>query len=75
MSPIGDPAFDWRFVTVPQVNLYNATLPQTRGKMLGGTSGLNGMVWDRASRREYDAWEQVGDYTVGERFTTFYRCH
>ena len=63
-SPIGDPAFDWEYVTTPQANLYNATLPQTKGKMLGGSSGINGMVWDRASQREYDAWEQVGGYRM-----------
>ena len=27
--------------------------------MLGGTSGINGMIWNRASQKEYDAWEQV----------------
>ncbi|RPD65308.1 alcohol oxidase [Lentinus tigrinus ALCF2SS1-6] len=57
---LGNPAFDWRFVTTPQVNLDNAILPQPRGKMLGGSSGLNFIVWDRASQREYDAWEQLG---------------
>ncbi|KAI0690659.1 alcohol oxidase [Cerioporus squamosus] len=57
---LGNPAFDWRFVTTPQANLNNAILPQPRGKMLGGSSGLNFIVWDRASQREYDAWEQLG---------------
>ena len=56
---IGNPAFDWIYITTPQANLYNATFSEPRGKMLGGTSALNGMVWNRASQKEYDAWEQV----------------
>ncbi|KAI0707590.1 alcohol oxidase [Earliella scabrosa] len=57
---IGNPVFDWNFVTVPQPALDNAILSQPRGKMLGGSSGLNFMAWDRASAAEYDAWEKLG---------------
>ncbi|KAI0780702.1 alcohol oxidase [Trametes elegans] len=45
---------------VPQPALNNATTLQARGKMLGGSSGLNFMAWNRASTKEYDAWEQLG---------------
>ena len=56
---IGNPDLDWRFTTVPQVALNGNVVSQPRGKMLGGSSGLNFMVWDRGSAKEYDAWEQV----------------
>ncbi|KAI0748355.1 alcohol oxidase [Daedaleopsis nitida] len=57
---IGNPAFDWNFFTVPQTGLNNATLLYPRGRMLGGSSGLNFMAWDRGSVKEYDAWEKLG---------------
>ncbi|KAI0362375.1 alcohol oxidase [Trametes cingulata] len=57
---LGNPAFDWDFRSVPQAGLNNATVSQARGKMLGGSSGLNFMAWNRASAKEYDAWEQLG---------------
>ncbi|EIW60104.1 alcohol oxidase [Trametes versicolor FP-101664 SS1] len=57
---IGNPAFDWNFQTVPQPALNNASVHQARGKMLGGSSGLNFMAWNRASAKEYDAWEELG---------------
>ena len=69
-SPFDDPAFDWGYVTTPQADLYDAVFPQARGKMLGGSSGVNGMIWDRASRREYDAWEHVR----GHRMTRLAIC-
>jgi choline dehydrogenase-like flavoprotein len=37
-----------------------ALLRVHRGKLLGGSSGINGMAWTRASALEYDAWEQFG---------------
>nr|VWP00800.1 Adenylate cyclase AcyA [Ganoderma boninense] len=57
---IGNPDLDWRFSTVPQAALNGHVVTQPRGKMLGGSSGLNFMVWDRGSAKEYDAWEQLG---------------
>ena len=56
---IGNPAFDWNFYTEPQSGLKDNAILYPRGKMLGGSSGLNFMAWDRASAKEYDAWEQV----------------
>src|ERR1700761_9615392 len=36
-----------------------------RGKLVGGSSALNYMAWDRASKEEYDAWKLVGDAEGG----------
>ncbi|KAI0749620.1 alcohol oxidase [Daedaleopsis nitida] len=57
---IGNPDFDWNFSTVPQSGLNNASVFYSRGKMLGGSSGLNFMAWDRGSGQEYDVWETLG---------------
>lgn len=57
---VGNPAFDWRFSTIPQPGASNKPISYARGKMMGGSSGLNYMAWDRASKKEYDAWEKVG---------------
>lgn len=51
---------DWQFETIPQLSLGGRSLPWPRGKCLGGTSLLNFMTWNRASRQDYDAWEELG---------------
>ncbi|GJN81887.1 hypothetical protein PLIIFM63780_005423 [Purpureocillium lilacinum] len=56
---------DWRFETEPQAGLGGRTLPWPRGKVLGGTSALNFMTWNRASRDDYDAWEALGNVGWG----------
>ncbi|KAK5114083.1 hypothetical protein LTR62_002652 [Meristemomyces frigidus] len=53
--------YDWDFTSVPQAALFNRTITQSRGKVLGGTSALNLLIWDRGSKPEYDAWGQVGN--------------
>ncbi|KAJ6579502.1 alcohol oxidase [Mycena vulgaris] len=52
----GNPLYDWAFKSVPQPGLNGFEMPIPRGKMLGGSSGLNFMAWNRASKPEYDAW-------------------
>ncbi|KAJ7083066.1 alcohol oxidase [Mycena belliarum] len=53
---IGNPMYDWAFKSVPQVGLNGLEMGIPRGKMLGGSSGLNFLAWNRASKPEYDAW-------------------
>ena len=53
--------YDWNFTSIPQPQLYNRTIAQARGKVLGGTSALNLIIWDRGSKPEYDAWGEVGN--------------
>lgn len=63
-SNIGTPfgsELDWQVNTVPQIFSNNNQFYWPRGKVLGGCSALNFMVWDRASKTEYDAWEQLGN--------------
>ncbi|KAI0191928.1 putative choline dehydrogenase [Astrocystis sublimbata] len=57
---LGNADYDWSFETVPQDGLGGRALPWPRGKVLGGTSALNFMTWNRASRGDYDAWRELG---------------
>ena len=57
---INDPTYDWCYETEPQPNLANRKIPWPRGKVLGGSSSLNGMVYIRGHARDYDLWAQRG---------------
>jgi choline dehydrogenase-like flavoprotein len=46
---------------VPQAAANNRTIGHNRGNVLGGTSALNPLVWNRATVKEYDAWEELGN--------------
>jgi choline dehydrogenase len=51
---------DWGFQTVPQPGTDNAAHRWPRGKVLGGSSGINGMMHVRGDRSSYDAWDAAG---------------
>ena len=51
---------DWAYETVPQGGAGDAVLPWPRGKVLGGSSGINGLMHVRGDRSSYDAWETAG---------------
>ncbi|KAN0125467.1 hypothetical protein V8E53_015437 [Lactarius tabidus] len=53
---LGNPAYDWCFESVPQPGLDGLALQYPRGKVLGGSSAINSMVWQRGSRADYDIW-------------------
>jgi len=53
--------YDWNFTTVPQSHLANRVVGANRGKVLGGSSAINLLCWDRAAASEYDQWEEVGN--------------
>jgi choline dehydrogenase len=52
--------YNWRFESEPVPGLNGRTSYQPRGKMLGGTSSLNGMVYMRGTPADYDGWRQRG---------------
>jgi choline dehydrogenase-like flavoprotein len=51
----------WRFDTEPEPNLNGRSLPVPRGKTLGGSSSINGMVYLRGNPLDYDTWAQFGN--------------
>jgi choline dehydrogenase-like flavoprotein len=52
---------NWKFETVPQPGLNGRRGYQPRGKVLGGSSSINAMVYARGHRRDYDAWAAQGN--------------
>ncbi|TFK38916.1 alcohol oxidase [Crucibulum laeve] len=56
-ASIGNPAYDWSFLSVPQPGLASRPIFFSRGKLLGGSSGTNLMGFGRASKPEYDAFD------------------
>lgn len=52
--------YDWNFTTIAQPSANNRTIAQNRGHVLGGSSALNLLSWDRSAAADYDAWEELG---------------
>jgi choline dehydrogenase len=59
-TPQLKPLFDWGLKTVPQKSAWNRVIPQTRGKVLGGSSSVNGMLFVRGNRKNFDDWADEG---------------
>jgi choline dehydrogenase len=55
-----DPSLNWMYESEPEKELQGRTLYQPRGKVLGGTSSINGMVYMRGNHADYDEWRQRG---------------
>ncbi len=57
---IGNPRSDWMFKTAPQPGLNGRSLNYPRGKVIGGSSAINAMVYMRGQAGDYDHWRQLG---------------
>ena len=55
------PGLNWRFETEPEPNSKNRRIPIPRGRVLGGSSSINGMVDVRGQPLDYDTWSQLGN--------------
>jgi choline dehydrogenase len=60
MYMIGHPGFDWCFETQPEPQLKGRKIAQPRGKVLGGSSSINGMIQIRGQAADFDHWRQLG---------------
>ena len=58
---MGNPRTDWRFKTEPEPGLNGRALNYPRGRVLGGCSSINGMIYMRGQARDYDTWRQFGN--------------
>ncbi len=53
-------SINWNYEIAPQVHLGNRSFPWPRGRVLGGSSSINGMMYMRGHRADYDSWRQTG---------------
>jgi len=58
---MGNPRTDWLYSTVAEKGLNGRSLPYPRGKLIGGCSSINGMIYMRGQRADYDHWRQLGN--------------
>ncbi|HTI17199.1 MAG TPA: GMC family oxidoreductase N-terminal domain-containing protein, partial [Trinickia sp.] len=56
-----DPKFDWCYRTEPDDNVAGRRIDWPRGKVLGGSSSLNGLLYVRGQREDYDRWAELGN--------------
>jgi choline dehydrogenase len=62
---MGNPKTDWCYNTEPEAGLNGRSLAYPRGKLLGGCSSINGMIYMRGQARDYDMWRQQGNVGWG----------
>ncbi len=60
MMTAANPSFDWGYESEPDAKLGGRSLPVPRGRVLGGCSSVNGMIYMRGHSRDYDEWRQRG---------------
>ena len=60
-----NPRTDWCFTTEPEAGLGGRALNYPRGKVLGGCSSINGMIYMRGQAEDYDQWRQAGQPRLG----------
>jgi len=58
---MADPKFNWSYMGEPEPHANDRTIRQPRGKALGGSSMINGMLYARGHQRDYDEWRQLGN--------------
>ncbi|WP_169729235.1 GMC family oxidoreductase [Solimonas soli] len=57
---VGHPAYDWRYPQAPDPSIDGRRFVWSAGKLLGGGSSINGQVYVRGTRRDYDRWAEAG---------------
>ncbi len=57
-----DPTVNWKFATEPEAQLNGRRIYWPRGKVIGGSSAINGMVYVRGVPSDYDRWHRMGNH-------------
>lgn len=58
---ITNPAANWLYASEPEANTKGRRIPVPRGKLLGGSSAINGMAFVRGQAQDFDTWAQMGN--------------
>jgi choline dehydrogenase len=58
---ITNPAANWLYSAEPEANTEGRRIPVPRGRLLGGTSAINGMAFVRGQAQDFDGWAQMGN--------------
>ncbi|MBO6782540.1 MAG: GMC family oxidoreductase N-terminal domain-containing protein, partial [Alphaproteobacteria bacterium] len=61
MKALTSPALNWLYETEPGEGTNGRRIPAPRGKALGGSSAINGHVYNRGQRMDFDSWSQMGN--------------
>jgi choline dehydrogenase len=61
VATVNDRRFSWRYETAPLASLGGRRLPCPRGRVLGGSSSINGMIYVFGQDADYDAWRDLGN--------------
>jgi len=56
-----NPSYTWQFKTAPGEGIGGRQIPTTQGRTLGGSSSINGMIYNRGQRADFDNWAQRGN--------------
>jgi choline dehydrogenase-like flavoprotein len=71
---MGHARADWRYRTEPEARMNGRAIPYPRGRVLGGSSSINGMIYMRGQSADYDGWAQAGNTGWGwEDVLPFFR--
>jgi choline dehydrogenase len=60
MRAFRDPTLTWGFMSEPEAHLNGRVLPVVRGRVMGGSSSINGMFFMRGHSRDFDGWQELG---------------
>ena len=62
---MGNPKMDWAYKTEPDPGLNGRSINWPRGRVLGGSSSINGLLYVRGQKEDYDQWRQFGNVGWG----------
>ncbi|MBY4891355.1 choline dehydrogenase [Rhodobacteraceae bacterium N5(2021)] len=58
--PMGMKRYDWGYLTEPEPHMNNRVMACPRGKVIGGSSSINGMIYVRGHAQDFDIWAEMG---------------
>lgn len=69
--PMSMKRYNWGYLSEPEANLNNRRITAPRGKVIGGSSSINGMVYVRGHAEDFNRWEELGASGFGPMPTCF----